>query len=51
MSNLENLDSLKGHPQIWKGPIAYLVLLTISINVHKPIPYMFSIAVFFGGGS
>ena len=29
-----------------KGPIAYLVFLTISINFHKPMsaPYMFSIA-------
>ena len=36
----------KGVSLIWKGPIAYLMFLTISINFHKPnsVPYMFSIA-------
>jgi len=44
--NVQNDITLKGVSLIWKGPIAYLVFLTISINFHKPmsVPYMFSIA-------
>ena len=39
----------KGVSPIWKGPIAYLVFLTTSIRIHKPMsdPCMFSIAGFF----
>ena len=42
----KTLGSRKGHPQIWEGPIAYRVFLTISINFHKPMSaqYIFSIA-------
>ena len=45
---LEKYDdiTLKGVSLIWEGPIAYLVFLTISINLHKPmsVEYIFSIA-------
>ena len=36
----------KGVSLIWKGPIAYLMFLTISINLAKPmsVQYIFSIA-------
>ena len=36
----------KGASLIWRGPIAYRVCLTISINFHKPMSaqYIFSIA-------
>ena len=39
----------KGVSPIWKGPNAYLVFLTTSIRIHKPMsdPCMFSIAGFF----
>ena len=57
--NVQNDITLKAAShvsRIWKGPIAYLVLLTNSINLHKPmsVPYivtclynMFSIAAAF----